>query len=102
MNRGQIEAAIERNLPFTLRMADGKEYHVPHRDYISLPPVGAFVVVYDDRQHVFVLPLITMTELGTASHRRPPTARTVSPARCSAAPNRTTPTRRWSSHCAGE
>ena len=63
MNRSQIEAAIERNLPFTLRMADGKEYPVPHRDYISLPPVGAFVVVYDTKQHVFVLPLLTMTGL---------------------------------------
>jgi len=41
MNLSQIEAAVERNLPFTLRMADGKEYHVPHRDYISLPPVAA-------------------------------------------------------------
>jgi hypothetical protein len=63
MNRSQIEAAIERNMPFTLRMADGKEYHVPHRDYISLPPVGAFVVVYDKKEHVFVLPLLTMTGL---------------------------------------
>jgi hypothetical protein len=63
MNRSQIESAIERNLPFTLHMADGKEYHVPHRDYISLPPAGAFVVVYDDREHVFVLPLLTMTAL---------------------------------------
>jgi hypothetical protein len=63
MNRSQIEAAIERNLPFTLHMADGKEHHVPHRDYISLPPAGAFVVVYDNRKHVFVLPLLTMTGL---------------------------------------
>jgi hypothetical protein len=67
MNRSQIEAAVERNLPFTLRMADGKEYHVPHRDYISLPPTGAFVVVYDDLQHVFVLPLLTMTGLAYQS-----------------------------------
>ncbi len=63
MNRSQIEAAIERNLPFTLHMADGKEYRVPHHDYISLPPVGAFVVVFDDNEHVFVLPLLTMTGL---------------------------------------
>lgn len=63
MNRSQIEAALQRNMPFTLRMADGKEYHVPHRDYLSLPPKGAFVVVYDDQEHVFVLPLLTMTGL---------------------------------------
>jgi hypothetical protein len=36
---------------------------VPHRDYLSLPPKGAFVVVYDDVGHVFVLPLLTLTGL---------------------------------------
>jgi hypothetical protein len=36
---------------------------VAHSDYISLPPSGAFVVVYDNREHVFVLPLLTMTGL---------------------------------------
>jgi hypothetical protein len=63
MNRSQIESALERDLPFSLRMADGREYHVPHRNYISVPPRGAFVVVYDDAEHVFVLPLLTMTGL---------------------------------------
>ena len=63
MNRSQIEAAVERNLPFTLHMADGKEYRVPHRDYIFLPPKAAFVVVSDDAGHVFVLPLLTMAGL---------------------------------------
>lgn len=63
MTRSQIEAAIQRNVPFTLHTADGEKYHVPHHDYISLPPVGAFVVVYDDLEHVWVLPLLTMTGL---------------------------------------
>jgi hypothetical protein len=63
MTRSQIEAAIERNIPFTLRMADGKEYAVPHRDYIFLPPKSAVVVVSDDKDHVYVLPLLTMTGL---------------------------------------
>ena len=63
MNRSQIESAIKRNTPFTLRMADGNEYHVPHRDYISLPPRGSCVIVYDDEEHFYVLPLLTMTGL---------------------------------------
>jgi len=67
MNRSQIEAAVERNLTFTLHMADGKEYRVPHRDYIFLPPKAAFVVVSDDDGHVFVLPLLTMTGLSYES-----------------------------------
>ena len=63
MNRSQIESAIQRGLPFTLRMADGREYDVPHRDFISISPKGAVVVVYDDQDHFFVLPLLTMTGL---------------------------------------
>lgn len=63
MNRAEIEAAIERNVPFTIRMADGHEYHVPHRDYILLPPKGAFGIVADDQKHAFYLPLLTMTGL---------------------------------------
>jgi hypothetical protein len=67
MSRTQIEAAVERNMPFTLHMADGKEYKVPHRDYIFLPPRAASVVVSDDQGHVFVLPMLTMTGLSYES-----------------------------------
>jgi hypothetical protein len=77
MNRSQIESAVERNLPLRLRMADGREYHVPHRDYISFSPKGAFVVVYDDAEHVFVLPLLTMTGLAYPSES--PGAKETSP-----------------------
>jgi hypothetical protein len=50
-------------MPFTLRMADGKEYPVRHRDYISIPPKGLYVIVYDDQGRFTVLPLLTMTGL---------------------------------------
>ena len=63
MNRTQIEAAIERNIPFTLRMADGHDYHVPHRDYITISPKGSFVIVFDDAERAYYLPLLTMTGL---------------------------------------
>jgi len=43
-------------------MADGQVYEVPHRDFI--PAGGAIAVVYDDQDHVWVLPLLTMTGLG--------------------------------------
>ena len=54
-----IETALAQNVPFTLRMADGKK----HRDYISLPPKGASLAVYDDEGRAFFLPLLTMTGL---------------------------------------
>ncbi|HWB05099.1 MAG TPA: hypothetical protein VG796_18860 [Verrucomicrobiales bacterium] len=64
MTRKQLEAVIEEGAPFTLRLADGRLYQVPHRDYISLPPKNATVaVVYEDDGTVHVLPLLTMTGL---------------------------------------
>ena len=63
MTRKQIESAVANGIPFTLRMADGKEYPVPHRDHISLPPNASYVIVYDDEGHFTVLPLLTMTGL---------------------------------------
>ena len=63
MNRDQIIAAIKNNLPFSILMADGREYQVPHKDYISLPPKGGFAIVFDDHGKFFVLPLLTMTGL---------------------------------------
>jgi len=66
MTRGQIESAIQAGMPFSLRMADGREYAVPHRDYISLSPKGTFVTVYDDEERFVVLPLLTMTGLASS------------------------------------
>ncbi len=66
MTRSQIEKAIERNQPFVLKMADGNEYSVPHRDYIALPPKAAYVIVFDAKNSgdsFDVLPLLTMTSL---------------------------------------
>jgi hypothetical protein len=63
MTRKQVESAIESGAPFTLRMADGKEYAVPHPDYIWLPPNAPYVIVHEDDGHFTVLPLLTMTGL---------------------------------------
>ena len=63
MTRQQIESAVASGNPFTLCMADGREYPVPHPDHISLPPNASYVIVYDDVGHFTVLPLLTMTGL---------------------------------------
>ena len=67
MTREQVESAIASGVPFTLRMADGKEYTVPHRDYIWLPPRASYVIVHEDDGHFTVLPLLTMTGLRSKS-----------------------------------
>jgi hypothetical protein len=63
MNRQQIESGVASGMPFTLRMADGQEYTVPHRDYIWLPPNASYAIVHEDDGHFTVLPLLTMTAL---------------------------------------
>ena len=66
VTREQVESAAASGAPFTLRMADGKEYPVPHRDYISIPPRGLYVIVYDDEGRFTVLPLLTVTGLASS------------------------------------
>lgn len=64
MTRKQIESVVTEGVPFTVRLADGRSYEVPHRDFISLPPKNATVaVVYENDGTVHVLPLLTMTGL---------------------------------------
>jgi len=71
MDKTHLEAAIERGEPFSILMADGKEYHVPHRDYIFLTPKRTVALVMDDEDHVWYLPLLTMTGI---SYTETPTA----------------------------
>jgi hypothetical protein len=69
MTRSQIDSAIQSGAAFKLRMADGQEYDVPHRDYISVSPKGTFVTVYDDDEGFVILPLLTMTGLASKGGR---------------------------------
>jgi hypothetical protein len=71
MSKGLVVAAIELGEPFSLRMADGREFHIPHRDYISLSPKGTFATVYDDEEKFYVLPLLTMTGIASCDAERP-------------------------------
>lgn len=71
MTRKQLEAVIEEGVPFSIKLADGRSYRVPHRDYVSLPPKNATVaVVYEDDGTVHVLPLLTMTGLTYNTRRK--------------------------------
>ena len=67
ITREQIRAAIDTGKPFHLRMADGQQYTVPHRDYISVPPSGFSVIVYDNTSYFWILPLRNLTGLNVAA-----------------------------------
>lgn len=67
----QVRNAMDSQRPFSIMMADGRSYRVPHRDYIMLIPKGSAVVVHNE-EVATVLPLLTMTGI---SYEAEPTAR---------------------------
>jgi len=62
-----IEQAVQRGLPFKLKVADGDEFEVPHPDYIFLPPKDSpkrtYVMVHSKKGYASLLPLLTITSL---------------------------------------
>lgn len=59
--------------PFVIRMADGREFRIHHRDYLSISPGGRTVIVYhDDEGNPFsILDLLLMTELSVEAEPAP-------------------------------
>lgn len=67
MTRENIHSVIETNRPFLISMADGKDYAVPHRDFISFTRKGTAVIVSTEDDKIHILPLITMTGISQDS-----------------------------------
>ena len=67
MNIEQIDEAVQRGVPFRLKVADGDEYRVPHSDYIFVPPKSSakrtYVIVHNEEGFASFLPLLTITSL---------------------------------------
>ena len=49
--------------PFTIHMADGREFDVPHPDFLSMSPSGRTVIIYHEDDHLSILDLLLMTEI---------------------------------------
>jgi hypothetical protein len=49
--------------PFTIRMADGRTFEVPHPDFIAQSPSGRVVSVFKTDDTCSLLDLLLMTEL---------------------------------------
>lgn len=45
MSHAEMRRTIESGLPFVVHVADGRSFHVPHRDYIFLAPHSSLVVI---------------------------------------------------------
>lgn len=67
MTRENIHSVIESNHPFVISMADGKEFVIPHRDFISFTRKGTSVIVSTEDDKIHILPLITMTGISQDS-----------------------------------
>ena len=49
--------------PFTIRMADGTSYHIPHSEFLSQSPSGRTIVVHHADETFSVVDLLLVTEL---------------------------------------
>ena len=49
--------------PFTIYLADGREFLIPHRDFLSQSPVGRTVIVYNADGSFDILDLLLVTDL---------------------------------------
>ena len=49
--------------PFTIHLADGRTFLVPHREFISYSPSGRTLIVYQEDESFSILDLLLVTEL---------------------------------------
>ena len=54
---------------FTIRMADGRAFHVAHPDFVALSKTGRTVIVFEQDEAYSVLDLLLMTELQIGNGR---------------------------------
>jgi len=53
--------------PFTIHLADGRSFSVPHRDFVSQSPAGRTIIVYGSEESLSILDLYLVTELEVQS-----------------------------------
>jgi hypothetical protein len=65
MTTEQLRSTLQQRpfRPFTIRMADGRTFDVPHPDFAAQSPTGRTVIVFHDDDSYNLLDLLLMTEL---------------------------------------
>ena len=67
--------AVHRAVPFhqfTVYMADGRSFNVPHPDFLSMSPTGRTVIIYEENDEFSILDLLLMTEIRAVNDRIAP------------------------------
>ena len=54
-------------VPFTIRMADGRQFPIPHPDFLSMSPAGRTAVIFHPDGSASIVDLLLMTELELAA-----------------------------------
>jgi hypothetical protein len=49
--------------PFTIGMADGRQFHIPHPDFLSMSPAGRTAVIFHPDDSASIVDLLLMAEL---------------------------------------
>lgn len=57
--------------PFTVRVADGRSFLVPHPDFISQSPAGRTIIIYQSNESFSILDLLLVSELEFQSPSTP-------------------------------
>jgi hypothetical protein len=57
--------------PFTIRVADGRSFHIAHPDFLSHSPTGRTVIVYGNNENFSILDLLLVTELQVDAPSKP-------------------------------
>lgn len=77
MTHAEMKDVIDKGIPFTLHVADGRTLEVPHRDYIFLWPRSTVVYVAlpladnPDEFTVSRIPLLMVSGATTIEHGDP-------------------------------
>ncbi len=48
---------------FTVHMADGRSFNVPHPDFLFMSPSGRTVIIHQEDEEFNILDLLLMTEI---------------------------------------
>ncbi len=59
--------AAQPFVPFSVHVADGREYHVPTSDHAHVYPSGGRVSIYTDDDRMFILPALLLSGLALDS-----------------------------------
>jgi hypothetical protein len=63
--------AAQPFIPFTVHVADGREYRIPTPDHAHVSPKGGRVSIYTDDEREFILPALLISGVALDSLQAP-------------------------------